>query len=118
MTGIAIGKKDLASAKTQAEAYLKGAEASKNPAQMKQAHELSGRIALAQNDYDKAISELQQANLQDPRNFYRLSVAYQAKGDSAKAGEYCKKAAGFNSLPLLPYAFIRTKAQKMSGARA
>ena len=117
-TGIAIGKKDLASAKTQAEAYLKGAEASKNPAQMKQAHELSGRIALAQNDYDKAISELQQANLQDPRNFYRLSVAYQAKGDSAKAGEYCKKAAGFNSLPLLPYAFIRTKAQKMSGARA
>jgi len=118
MTGIAIGKKDLASAKTQAEAYLKGAEASKNPAQMKQAHELSGRIALAQNDYDKAISELQQANLQDPRNFYRLSLAYQAKGDSAKAGEYCKKAAEFNSLPLLPYAFIRTKAQKMSGARA
>ena len=118
MTGIAIGKKDLASAKKHADAYLQGAEASNNPAQMKQAHELSGRIALAQKDYDKAISQLQQANLQDPRNFYRLSLAYQAKGDSSKAGEYCKKAAEFNSLPLLPYAFIRTKAQKMSGAKA
>src|SRR6185312_5841988 len=115
MTGIAIGKKDYASAKTHADAYLKGAEISKNPAQMKQAHELTGRIALAQKDYDKAISELQQANLQDPRNFYRMSMAYQGKGDSAKAGELCKKAAGFNSLPQLPYAFIRTKAQKMAG---
>ncbi|HEY6185618.1 MAG TPA: tetratricopeptide repeat protein [Terriglobales bacterium] len=118
MTGIAIAKKDLASAKTHVDAYLKGAEASKNPAQMKQAHELAGRIALAQKDYDKAISELQQANLQDPRNFYRLSSAYQAKGDSDKAHEMCKKAAEFNPLPQLPYAFVRTKAQKMAGAKA
>lgn len=118
MTGLAIGKKDYAAAKTHADDYLKGAEVSKNPAQMKQAHELAGRIALAQKDYDKAIAELQQANQQDPRNFYRLSLAYQAKGDSAKAQEMCKKAAEFNSLPQLNYAFIRTKAQKMAGGKA
>lgn len=114
MAGVAIGKKDFAGAKTHADAYLKGAESSKNPVQMKQAHELAGRIALAQKDYDKAIAELQQANLQDPRNFYRLSMAYQGKGDASKAQEWCKKAAEFNSLPQLPYAFIRTKAQKMA----
>jgi len=85
---------------------------------VKQAHELAGRIALAQKDYDKTIAELQQANLQDPRNVYRLSLAYQAKGDSAKAHEMCKKAAEFNSLPQLNYAFIRTKAQKMVGGKA
>ena len=99
MAGVAIGKKNIVSAKTHADAYLKGAEISKNPAQMKQAHELAGRIALAQKDYDKAISELQQANLQDPRNIYRMSMAYQGKGDSDKAGEFCKKAAAFNPCP-------------------
>jgi tetratricopeptide (TPR) repeat protein len=118
MAAVAIGKKDLASAKTHANAYLKGAEISKNPAQMKQVHELAGRIALAQKDYDKAISELQQANLQDPRNIYRMSMAYQGKGDGTKAAEFCKKAAGFNPLPQLPYAFIRTKAQKMAAGKA
>ena len=118
MAGVAIGKKDLASAKTHADAYLNGAETSKNPAQMKQAHELAGRIALAQMDYDKAIAELQQANLQDPRNLYRLSTAYQAKGDGDKAKEYCKKAAEFNSLPQLPYAFVRIKAQQATTAKS
>jgi tetratricopeptide (TPR) repeat protein len=118
MTALAIGKKDYASAKTHADAYLAGAEVSKNPVQMKQAHELAGRIALAQKDYDKAIAELQQANLQDPRNLYRMSTAYEGKGDNAKAGEMCKKAAEFNPLPQLPYAFIRTKAQKMASGKA
>jgi len=118
MAALAISKKDYAAAQTHADEYLKGAQVSKNPAQMKQAHELAGRIALAQKDYDKTIAELQQANLQDPRNVYRLSLAYQAKGDSAKAHEMCKKAAEFNSLPQLNYAFIRTKAQKMVGGKA
>ena len=58
LTAMAIGKKDYAAAKTHAEEYRQGAEASKNPAQVKLAHELAGRIALAQKDYDKAIAEL------------------------------------------------------------
>jgi tetratricopeptide (TPR) repeat protein len=76
-------------------------------------------IALAEKDYDTAIIDLQQANQQNPRNLYRLYEAYQAKGNSDKAHEYCVKAAEFNSLPQLNYAFIRVKAQKMaSGKRA
>jgi tetratricopeptide (TPR) repeat protein len=118
MAALAIARKDFASAKMNADEYRKGAGMSKNSAQMKLAHELAGRIALAQKDYDKAIAELQQANQQDPRNLYRLSVAYHAKGDSAKAMQMCKQAADFNSLPQLPYAFIRTKAQKMMGGKA
>src|SRR5205085_8021829 len=82
---VAIGKKDYATAKTEADEFRKGAETSKNPAQVRQAHELAGRIALAQNDYDTAITELQQASQQDPYNFYRLALAYQGKGDAAKA---------------------------------
>jgi tetratricopeptide (TPR) repeat protein len=113
LTSVTIGKKDYAAARLHAEQFLKGAEASKNPVQLKQAHELAGRIALAEKDYDKAIAELVQANDQNPLNLFRLSQAYRAKGDSAKAQEYCQKAAEFNSLPMLNYAFIRAKAQQM-----
>ncbi len=111
---VALGKKDNATAKAEAEEFRKGAEASKNPAQVRQSHQLIGMIALAEKDYDKAIAELQQTGQQNPQNFYRLCQAYQGKGDNAKAKEFCTKAAGFNSLPALNYAFIRTKAQKMA----
>jgi tetratricopeptide (TPR) repeat protein len=111
---VAVGKKDFATAKTEAEEFRKGAEASKNPNQTRQAHELAGMIALAEKEYDKAIAELQQANQQNPQNLYRLSQAYQGKGDNAKAKELAAKAAEFNSLPQLNYAFVRTKAQKLA----
>jgi tetratricopeptide (TPR) repeat protein len=114
LAGLAIGKKDYAAAKSHAEEFRKGAEATKNELQVKQGHELAGRIALVENDYATAIAELQQANEQNPRNLYRLAQAYQGKGDSAKAREYYVQAARFNSLPQLNYAFIRLKAQKMA----
>jgi tetratricopeptide (TPR) repeat protein len=115
LAGIAIAKKDYAPAKTHAEQFRRGAEASQNSLQVQQAHELAGRIALAEKDNNKAIAELEQANLQDPRNLYRLSLAYGGKGDTAKAQEFLAKAARFNSLPQLNYAFIRAKAQKKVG---
>lgn len=116
-TTLALARNDLAAAKKNAEEFRQGAEAQKNPGQVRQAHELAGRIAVAEKDYDKAISELEQANLQDPRNLYRLSEAYQAKGDAAKAQQYAKKAADFNSLPALNYAFVRSKVQKELSAK-
>jgi tetratricopeptide (TPR) repeat protein len=108
---VALAQKDLTAAKTEAEEFRKGAEASRNPAQIRLAHELAGMIALAEKDYDKALSELQMANQQNPRNLYRMCQAYEAKGDKEKAKELCKQAAEFNSLPQLNYAFIRTKAK-------
>jgi tetratricopeptide (TPR) repeat protein len=117
LAGIAIAKKDYAAAKTHAGEFRRGAEAGKNSAQMQQAHELDGRIGLGQKDNDKAIAELEQANLQDPRNLYRLSLAYEAKGDTGKAHDFLAKTVSFNSLPQLNYAFIRAKAQKKVGEK-
>ena len=117
LAALAIGKKDYAAAKTHTQEYRAGADASKNPGQVKLAHELAGRIALAEKDYDAAITELEQANEQDPRNLYRLSQAYQAKGDATRAHDYCKKAAEFYSLPQMNYAFIRAKAQKAAAGK-
>jgi tetratricopeptide (TPR) repeat protein len=114
LTMVAVGKKDLATAKSHEEEFRKGADASGNSAQLKQAHELAGVIALAEKNYDVAIAELEQANQQNPRNLYRLYEAYQAKGDQAKAKEYLTRVTTFNPLPQLPYAFIRAKAVKVA----
>lgn len=109
---VAIAKKDLTTAKTETEAFRKGTEAAKNANQLKQAHELAGRIALEEKNYDNAIAELGQANQQNPQALYLLGQAYQGKGDAAKAKASFTKAAKFNSLPALNYAFVRTKAEK------
>jgi tetratricopeptide (TPR) repeat protein len=108
---VALAKKDFAGAKREADEFRQGAQASKNPIQAKNAHELDGIVALAEKNWDKAIAELDQANTQNPRNFYRLCQAYQGKGDAAKAKEYCQKAADFNSLPNANLAFVRVKAK-------
>jgi tetratricopeptide (TPR) repeat protein len=109
---VAIAKKDLATAKTEAETFRKGAEAAKNANQLKQAHELAGRIALEEKNYDAAIAGLTQANQQNPDVLYLLGQAYKGKGDNAKAKESFTKAAKFNSLPQLNYAFVRSRAEK------
>jgi len=112
---VAVAKKDFAGAKGHADEFRKGASASRNPAQAKQAHELDGIIALAEKDYDKAAAELAQANQQNPQDLYRLCQAFQGKKDADKARDFCGKAANFNSLPQINYAFVRTKARAIAG---
>jgi tetratricopeptide (TPR) repeat protein len=116
LVSVEIGRKDLKKAKAEAEEFRKGAEAGKNSNQMRLAHGLAGRVAYAENDHGKAIAELLKSNLQNPYELYRLGLAYQGKGDKADAKKYFDKAAHFNGLPNLNYAFIRTKAAKMSAA--
>ena len=109
---VAVAKKDLAAAKTETETFRKGAEAAKNANQLKQAHELAGRIALEEKNYDAAIAEFGQANQQNPDVLYLTGQAHKAKGDTANAKAFFTKAAKFNSLPQLNYAFVRNKAEK------
>jgi tetratricopeptide (TPR) repeat protein len=111
---VALAREDLAEARKEAGVFREGAASSKNPFQIKNAHELDGTIALAEKDYDRAIAELSQANQQNPQDLYRLCQAYAAKGDKTMAGEMCKKAGEFNGLPSLNYAFVRTKAKAFS----
>ncbi len=114
---IAIGKGNLEAAKSYTAEFRKSVETANNPFLAQQAHELAGRIGLAAKDYSSAASELEQANLQNASNLYRLALAYQGKGDTTKSHEYFTKAAVFNPLPNLNYAFIRTKAQKQMAAQ-
>ncbi|KPL19372.1 MAG: hypothetical protein AMJ92_03570 [candidate division Zixibacteria bacterium SM23_81] len=111
---VAFKKGDFATAKAQAEEYRQRVEAIKNPFQIRLAHQLAGMIALEEKEYNTALSELQQANQQNPYNFYRIALAYRGKGDKEKAKEFSLKAANFNQLNSLAQAYIRTKAQRLA----
>jgi tetratricopeptide (TPR) repeat protein len=113
---VALAKKDLATAKSEAGEYLSGAKARQNEFRVRQAHELNGEIALQEKNYDQAVDELNQANQQDPGVLYLIAVAEQGKGDQAKAAEMFKQSAEFYTLPTLSYVFIRAKAKKAAGA--
>lgn len=113
---VALAKGNVATAKTEASAYMSGAEGRNNKFRIRQAHELMGSIALEEKSYDAAIDHLQQGNQQNPQVIYLTAIAYQSKGDAAKGKELAAKAANANVLPLLTYAFVREKAKKMSAA--
>jgi tetratricopeptide (TPR) repeat protein len=110
---VAIKTNDLKTAKAEATEYLNGATAKQNDARIRQAHQLNGMIALQEKDFDHAISELAQANQQDPYVLYSTALAYRGKGDQAKAKETAQRAANMNTLPTLPYAFVRSSAKKI-----
>jgi tetratricopeptide (TPR) repeat protein len=114
---VALARNDLATAKSEAGQYLKGAEAKQNSTRTQQAHELAGTVALKEKNFDQAISELGQANQQDPYVAYVLALAYEGNGDKGKATELFKQAAESNTLPTLNYALIRAKA-KQSAAKS
>jgi len=109
---VALKKNDLAGAKNNAQQFQTQVEAGKNRFQIWNAHQLNGTIALQEKNFDRAITELQQANQQNPQNLYWLAKAYEGKGDQAKAQETYKKVATFNQLNSLNYAFVRNDAMK------
>jgi len=112
---VALAKNDLATAKSEAAEYLKGAEANQNDVRIREAHQLAGLIAVKEKNFDQAISELEKANQQDPYVIYEIAVAYAGKGDQAKAKETYKQAAEMYILPTINYALIRVKAGKQAG---
>jgi tetratricopeptide (TPR) repeat protein len=109
---VLLAKNDIAGAKAKSKTYATQVAAKKIPFEMRQQHELVGTIAIAEKNYALAVTELQQANQQDPRVLYHLAIALQGKGDAKKAKEIGDKAANFNGLAG-NYAFVRKKAQAM-----
>jgi hypothetical protein len=76
------------------------------------AHELAGRVALEKKDYQTAAAELDQANGQDPRVLFLRALAVKGNGDQAGALALARKAAEFNSINNVNYAFVRRDAQR------
>ncbi len=109
---VALARNDPATAKTRAAAYATAVEARKIPFEVRQSHELAGRLALVQKDYATAVTELRQANQQDPGVLYLTAVALQGKGDLQGAKNAGVQAADFNGLSNT-YGYVRGKAKAM-----
>jgi tetratricopeptide (TPR) repeat protein len=110
---VAVRTNDLAGAKKHAEAFMQGATSKKNSAEIRQAHELAGTIALKEKRFDQALAHLTKANQQDPYVLFKMGKAYKGSGDEAKASEMFRQATNLNTLPTLNHAFVRAKAKKM-----
>jgi tetratricopeptide (TPR) repeat protein len=111
-----IAKGDMAAAKAETAKFRKGVEASKNKNQIRLAHELAGMIAFHEKDDARAIEELKAANQQDPNILYHLALAFQRSGKADEAKQYATWAAKNNVLPLMRYAYVRLKAEKLLAA--
>jgi tetratricopeptide (TPR) repeat protein len=110
---VAIARKDVAAARSRAAAYERAVAVKSIPFEVRQSHELTGRIALATKDYAAAAAALRQANQQDPRVLYLLALALAGGGDQKGAQEMATRAAGFNGLSPT-YGYVREKAQAMA----
>jgi len=109
----ALVKKDLKTAKAKVEEFLAAVQQMQDANQIMLAHELAGMISLEEKDYDRAITELNQASQLNPYNLYRLALAYLGKGDTEKAKDYLNQTVNFNSLNDINLCFCRKKAGKM-----
>ena len=110
---VAVARNDLSTAKAKAAAYTTAVGVKKIPFEVRQSHELAGRVALAEKNYAAAAGELRQANQQDPRVVYLLAVALQGKGEAEAAKTAAVQAADWNALSNT-YGFVRGKARAMA----
>ena len=110
---VALARGDVATARARAGEYGKAVDAKKIPFEVRQGHELAGRIALAERDFARAAGELRQANQQDPRVLFLLAAALKGKGDAAAAKEMATAAADWNALSNT-YGYVRAKARAIA----
>ena len=107
---VALATGDLTSARSLSAGLAAQVAESGSPFQKRLAHEIAGRVALAEKRWDAAISELGQANLLDPYNVWRLSLAHAGRGDAARAKQLATDARNDNTLTNLNLAWVRRQA--------
>jgi tetratricopeptide (TPR) repeat protein len=111
MGRVAVLKGDLATARATAAKYTAAVDAKKVPFELRQAHELAGLVAVHAKEWDSALAELGKAGTQNPRVTYLTGLAWQGKGDQAKAAEAFRAVADYNQLNGL-YGFVRPQARR------
>jgi len=111
---IAVGRRDLPTAKAKAAEYAKQVAVKKVPFELRQQHELAGLIALQEKRPAAAAQEFAQANQQDPGILYLTAIAWRDAGNAQRAASFAAKAAHFNGLNF-NYGYVRSKAQKVAG---
>lgn len=108
---VALVRKDLKGAREKAAEYAREVAVKAIPFEVRQHHELEGRIALEEKSWVLALNELQQASQQDPRVLYLTALAFEGKGDRPGAKQTLTRVSEFNENNP-NYAYVRTKAKE------
>jgi tetratricopeptide (TPR) repeat protein len=109
---VALVRGDLKRADSLATDYLDKVEPINNPFRIRTAHLTLGMIALKRGRFENAIDHLKKADQQQAYTIFQLAKAYEASGDRDKALQMYKRAAEFDQLNSLLYAFIRESAKE------
>ena len=104
---VALAKSNLPTARAEAIAYATGASARHNDARVRQAHELTGLVALASRMFGQSVAEFALADQQNPAVLAAMARVYAGRGEMAKALELQAQARNMNILPTFPYVFTR-----------
>jgi tetratricopeptide (TPR) repeat protein len=115
LTRAALWSGDHEAAAGFLEDYRQQVEQRGIPFEVWQVHELSGLIAAAQGNFEKALEELSQANQQDARVMLFQAKVLFKQGEEDAAREMCERSANFYTLNQVPmnYALARPKALQM-----
>jgi tetratricopeptide (TPR) repeat protein len=107
---LALAQKDIKQAKAYTEKFKQSIQGVKDRIRTWNYHELLGLIALQEGKYDEALGELRRSNFPNPYIYLQMSIAAYKKGDRSQAIKFCERAAHFNGMNNLNYAFVRMKA--------
>lgn len=107
---VALAEGDIETARAKSAAYDEAVAVTNVAFEVRQNHELMGRIALAEGNGEGALTHLAHANHQDPRVLLLMAEAEAAAGNTEAAAEMVRQAAQFNQLSF-PLSYVRAKAQ-------
>ncbi len=77
------------------------------------AHQLAGMVALAENNFDEALTEFAQANPRSTYNHYRIALALRGRRENQKAAEELRWVVDFNSVLAINYSLVRGRAMTL-----
>lgn len=108
---VSLDRSKVAEAKKLLVEFLETSEQLMNPFRVRNGHFGLGLIALAEKEYQLAISELTQANQEAAWTLYATARAHEASGDLKQAQEMYDKAATRYEFNTIAYAAIRNDAK-------
>jgi len=112
MARVALERGDSAVASELASSYREAVSGPNILFEVQQSHELGARLALAQEDPQKALADLEQANQQNPEVLLLEARAHVQSGDKVAARTACEEVVDFNQLSV-NLAYVRGQAWAM-----
>jgi hypothetical protein len=105
---------DIESSMSLAAEYNAAVEADGTAFERRRGHEITGYLAVSNEDNETSVAELAQANQLDPIVLYWSAVAHKSLGNTDKAIDLATRAANRNTLSAnLP--FFRDEALELLG---